>query len=92
MKKTIAAIALMASSTTVLALAPPPNGPMKTMCLKTYALQDGSKVAADCDDSDNNARLGRQIKENGCAANQIAIGTYDELNIPKCMPAGAVQL
>lgn len=92
MKKTIAAIALMASSTTVLAFAPPPTEPAKTVCIKAFSLQDGSKVGQDCDDSDNNMRLNRPIKASGCAAEQVAITTYDELNIPKCMPAGAVQL
>jgi hypothetical protein len=97
MKKTIAAVAIMASSTAALAFPgmPNPNQPppvLKTICLNVYPEQDKSKVASDCDDSDNNATLGKQLKQNGCAGGQIAIQTYDELNIPKCMPAGVVQL
>ena len=92
MKKTIAAVALMASANTVMALAPPPSNPAKTVCLNVYTVKDKSKVAADCDDSDNNARLSRKIQQSGCTSRQVAITTYDQLNIPKCMPAGAVQL
>ncbi len=92
MKKTITAFALMASATTVLAMPFPNPNPPKTMCLNVYSAQDKSKTAADCDDSDNNVTLKKQIRKNGCAKGQIAITTYDEINIGKCMPAGAVQL
>lgn len=97
MKKTIAAVAIMASSAAALAFPgmPDPNQPpppFKTLCLNVYPTKDKSKVASDCDDSDNNVRHEKKIKQNGCAAGQVAITTIDELNIPKCMPAGMVQL
>jgi hypothetical protein len=92
MKKTIAAVALMASATTSMAMPFPHNEPPKTMCLKVYSAPDKSKEASDCDDSDNNATLKLKLKANGCAAGQVVISTYDQLNIPKCMPAGAIQL
>ncbi len=92
MKKTIALVALMASATTVLAMPGPRTQPKVKMCIQLYSAQDKSLVAKNCDESDNNAKLNLKINDNGCAKDQAAISSTDKLNIPKCMPAGMIQL
>ncbi|MES2768723.1 MAG: hypothetical protein V4596_06205 [Bdellovibrionota bacterium] len=91
MKKTIAAIAILAS-TQAHALAPPgPTIPKQKVCLKSYKLDDKSVQVGSCDSSYNNQSENLPLKENGCAKNQVAL-TVDENTIQACLPAGAVQL
>jgi len=97
MKKTISAVALMASSTSAFALMAPPTQ-TKTICLDVYENEDGVKYAGTCDQAKNNQILGATILENGCAEDQIALtsrkyqgGSWD-ISIRACMPPNVVQL
>lgn len=95
MKKTIAALALTASSAAV--AMPMPASESKIICLKTYESNDGSLDAAGCDSSRNNKTLGLPILENGCAADQVALtsvkrGERFTIEIGSCLPPHAVQL
>lgn len=95
MKKTIAALALAASSAAI--ARPGPATEIKTICLKTSEATDGSAYAASCDSSANNKILRLPLLENGCAADQVALtsvkrGDRFSIEIYSCMPPGAVQL
>ena len=94
MKKTIAAIAMIASANAV-AFAPPglggPAPKVTKVCLSTHPLRDESIVAG-CDESANNIREERKILENGCAAQQVALTVLGDSPVNSCMPPGAVQL
>lgn len=77
MKKTIASLALLASTTSAFALigpggqaAPEP----KTYCLSLYESEDGAYVG-DCDNTQANVRAKRVINANGCADGQAAMQT-----------------
>lgn len=92
MKKTIAAIAVLAS-TNAYALRPPNmhEEERETVCLKTYKLDDKSIQTNSCDSTNNNKRQNLQILENGCAKGQVAVVVLKD-TIHSCMPPGAVQL
>ncbi len=95
MKKTIALMALLVASTNAMALraeSDVKSQPPKTMCFKINKLKDKSITAADCDDSDKNIAEKRKLSKNGCATGQVAIMINQEINVPKCLPAGVVQL
>ena len=92
MKKTIAAAALLVSSASALAIAPPPNGirpvqpPKRTICLQVVGhMRDGSKSVGTCDMIEENQRFDSQLMANGCARGQVAMRTTNfELDIPMC--------
>jgi hypothetical protein len=90
MKKTIAAIALLASSNAY-ALRPPPETDLKKACVKVHKMQDRSGIAG-CDETSNNERANLRLRDNGCAKGQVAISTYGELDIEACLPPGIAQL
>lgn len=94
MKKTIAALALLAASTQVSAMPRPPGGEqpifVKT-CVQLYKGQDKSLYGG-CDASRNNKHSSKKLLENGCLANQVAISFENESPIRACMPPGIVQL
>ncbi len=87
MKKSITAMALLASATSAHALVGPGTGPVPTpnvACVAVSYDADGSLHAADCDETRNNKRLGRKLLANGCAEDQARIVSYD-IEIPACM-------
>jgi hypothetical protein len=95
MKKTVAAIAILASTAAsqAMPLPPDPNAPKpKTICLNMYQNQDGSTSLGNCDVSRNNIILKARLGQNGCAAEQAAITTRNKIAIAACMPPGVVQL
>ena len=95
MKKTVAVIAILASTAAsqAMPLPPDPNAPKpKTICLNAYQQQDGSVSLGSCDASKNNVILKKQIAQNGCAEGQASITTRNKIAISACMPPGVVQL
>lgn len=102
MKKTIAAIALVASGTitasvaTALVRPPPPGTPVpkvQTVCLAmSGTANDGSVTLSSCDSANNNLRAKVQLLENGCAEGQAALRTRNKTAVSSCMPPGMVQL
>lgn len=98
MKKTITALAILASGSMALAIARPidPNAPrpkLRTICLKVVqTADDGSQSLSTCDSSPNNTRAQVQLQENGCAEGQASMKTYNKIVINACMPPGMVQL
>jgi hypothetical protein len=97
MKKTIASLAILASTSSAMALIGPdfggPRPELKSYCLKTYKESDYSK-SIDCDATQLNQRAveeGAQVKKNGCLKGQVALVTSVELPISKCMPPGVVE-
>ena len=95
MKKTVAAIAILASAAASQAMPPmpDPNAPKpKTVCLKMYQNQDGSTSLGSCDASRNNIISKARLGQNGCAAEQAAITTRNKIAISACLPPGVVQL
>jgi hypothetical protein len=104
MKKTIATVAILASTSLVQALAMPEpsrGGAKKAgtvepsphiICIRTSLAGDKSQMLGSCDETENNIKAKAKLQVNGCAAGQGAISTFANLNIPKCMPAGVVQL
>lgn len=98
MKKTIAAMALIASSN-ALAIAPPvmPGQPQPKvvkycLSLSEYETEAGKALYAGCDESSNNKYEKRQLLENGCAEGQVALSIQGGAKIRSCMPPGMVQL
>lgn len=93
MKKTIALLAIVASSNANALRAPFPNGEpsTKTVCLRTWHRTDGSAVGS-CDESYNNQSRKTDLKENGCGADQVALTVLSDTKIEACLPPGAVQL
>ncbi|RYZ91588.1 MAG: hypothetical protein EOP06_06650 [Proteobacteria bacterium] len=95
MKKTIAALALFASSNAMaMPQMPNPNAPkpvISNVCLSTYTHQDGA-VSGGCDETFNNQREKRPLLANGCAAEQVALSFVGESTINSCMPPGMAQL
>jgi len=97
MKKTIAALAMIAS-TNALAIAPPPPGESQpeptTVCFKvnTYKSESGKLMYAGCNETRNNIGLNRPILENGCAKGQVSLTVVGKSPISSCMPPGMVQL
>lgn len=95
MKKTIAAIALVASSSNALAIGRPGLGKeMKTVCFKVTAVKSGKNklMYAGCDQSENNQRAHLENLENGCPKGQVALTVEVDANIRSCLPPGVVQL
>ncbi len=95
-KKTIAAVAITASS--AFALTPPPTA-KKTICLDARETNQGTLIAGDCDQAKNNVILKKTILDNGCAAGQISLqarswGQPEKFNIEvhSCLPPNVVQL
>lgn len=80
MKKTIAALALTAASSPAFALMAPVKA-TKILCLDAYENAQGAQVAGTCDQSANNAELGRAILTNGCAEDQIALSARDRKSV-----------
>lgn len=93
MKKTIAAMALMASATSANALVPPgeflPEPPEpKKYCLSLYVDQNGNTEVSDCDMTEANKVYELELKENGCAEGQALMTVYDtDVKIPACPTA-----
>ncbi len=97
MKKTIATLAILASSTVAFSMPqmPDPNAPkpkLRTICLNSYTARDGSIDLSSCDSSANNRNDGEKLNDNGCADGQASIRTYSKIAISSCMPTGMVQL
>lgn len=95
--KTVAALALSASSSAFALIAPPQD--TKTICVSVYETADGVKYAGGCDEVRNNEAAGLPILENGCAANQIALTATRwsadlpyNIEIGSCLPPNVVQL
>lgn len=97
MKKTIATLALMASTTTSAFAMPMPRDPnepaptppvIRTICLNTYEkFKDGSLEVGSCDMVDVNERdENGKTKKNGCPKGQVAIKTAD-VEISACPTA-----
>lgn len=95
MKKTIAALAILASASTSQALMPEFDGleinkskqTERVICLsELYTENDGSKVLGACDESEANESYGAQLMANGCAEGQLAIQSV-ELKIESCPTA-----
>lgn len=95
MKKTIAAFALVASSS-ALALGPPSRQqpPKKTVCFKVSTVKSGkNKLSyAGCDHTNNNQRAHLENLENGCPAGQVSLTVDADADIHACMPPGLTQL
>lgn len=91
MKKTIAVMALLATASSAQALIGPDHRPVKKLCLRAYANQDGS-VSAGCNEVRNNEAKNRRLLQNGCAAGQIAVLTTRTVEIESCLPPGVAQL
>ena len=94
MKKTIAALALLAASTQVSAMPRPPGGEQPILvraCIELYKGQDKSLYGG-CDATHNNERSGKKLMENGCLRNQVSITFVNESPIRACLPPGMVQL
>ena len=96
-KKTITTFALTAASL-AFALTPPPVA-TKTMCLDTREDADGALRAGTCDQARNNETTGAKLLKNGCAEGQVSLvgvkyqGSQQyTINVPYCLPPGAVQL
>jgi hypothetical protein len=98
MKKSIAVLALSASSTSAFAFMMQPQQ-TKTYCLSVYEGADGAKFASSCDESKNNEILGKDLLENGCAEDQVALTARKhkgqkkfDIQISACLPPNVVQL
>lgn len=86
MKKTIASMALLVSTTSAFALIGPGGRDVpkpKTYCLSLYETEQNVAYVGDCDESDKNARYGLELKENGCADGQAALQSV-RVRIPSC--------
>lgn len=98
MKKTITALAIIASGSMALAISRPhnPNAPapkLRTICLKVVqTANDASQVLSSCDSTPNNKMAQVELLENGCAEGQASLKTYNKIAITACMPPGMVQL
>lgn len=95
MKKTIATIALLVSSSQAMALiGPGRDNKFTTICVKTRALEDGSKVATcDATEINQNAKKKKKLMQNDCPAGQISLTVEGEISpLDSCLPPGAVQL
>ena len=96
MKKTIASFALLAATAATSASAmplprdpnqPPPEQPeMRTICLETAKLPDGSVELGDCDMVNRNERNSGKVRKNGCPRGQVAI-TSSRVEIAACPTA-----
>ncbi|OQW46602.1 MAG: hypothetical protein A4S09_05325 [Proteobacteria bacterium SG_bin7] len=94
MKKTISAIALLATSNSM-AMPAPHTGPKPVyvkVCLATHVSQKDGSIWGGCDESRNNVVEKRQLLENGCAEGQVALTFKDKSPIQACFPPGMVQL
>ena len=96
MKKTIAALALGASSSSAFALMPPPIA-TKTICLAVAEDANGVQRATSCDASANNVTSGVPLLANGCAEDQVSLvalkfGNRYNINIASCLPPNVTQL
>ena len=94
MKKTIAAMAILAAATQTVAMPRPPGGEQPVFvkaCVSLYKAQDGGLIGG-CDESSNNKNSKKKILSSGCAAKQVAITFEDVSPIDACMPPGLVQL
>lgn len=96
MKKTVAALALSASSSAAFALSPMPQA-TKTICLDVFEDANGLQNSGNCDEARNNEIRGVRILENGCAEGQIALvarkfSNRFDIEIHPCLPPNVVQL
>ena len=94
MKKTIASIALLVSSTQAMALIGPGPAPKTTtICVQTSKAGDGSKYVS-CDATMlNQSGKAPKVKENGCPSGQLSltvVGT--SVGLDSCLPPGFAQL
>jgi hypothetical protein len=100
MKKSIAALALSASSASAFGLLfEPQNTEIKTICLGVYEDEQGVKYAGGCDEANNNGLLSKPLLSNGCAEGQIALTAKKwpnaerfDIEIASCLPPNVVQL
>jgi hypothetical protein len=95
-KKTIAAIAVTASSISSFALMPPPKA-TKNICLDVRQDAKGALYAGNCDQTRNNQTSGVELLANGCAVNQISLRATKyveqfDINVRSCLPPNVVQL
>ena len=93
-KKTIAALAITASS--AFALTAPPQE-TKVVCLTVHEDAKGVMYSGNCDESRNNKQEKLEILANGCAAEQISIRSTSfngkfNVQISSCLPPNVVQL
>lgn len=79
MKKTVAALAVLASATTAFALVRPGVGQpvqqpqQQTVCMSLHQDQDKSLYAGGCDMTARNKMSSVRLKSNGCAEGQVSI-------------------
>jgi hypothetical protein len=88
MKKTITAMAVLASAASAQALIGPrgsrtPTPAPNQFCLQVMTDDDGLQTLEDCDSTRDNARLRRPILANGCAEGQAAMTSFT-VEIPSC--------
>lgn len=96
MKRTIAAVALLASASTSQALIEPgvfgadetkSRQPERVICLSEYSPEaDGSRNVGACDESNANRVYGLEIMANGCAEGQLALRSVS-VQIESCPTA-----
>ncbi len=78
-KKTIASLAILASTTSAFALIGPGGQRLprpKTVCLSVHEGETGELYVGDCDLSEQNRRTRVRLQANGCARNQAALQSY----------------
>lgn len=104
MKKTISAVALLASSASYAKPLPADSVEFRTLCLPSYENAEGVLVAQVCDETKNNEdpKLNREVTASGCTADQIVVNdvryTYDGkvgewgVDIPNCPNPNISQL
>ncbi len=99
MKKTIAVLAMMASSNALAIVGPEvPNQPepqVSKVCFQISSFKiDGNKVlySASCDETRNNESDKRPILANGCAKNQVSMTFEGASPVESCHPPGFIQL
>ena len=86
MNKTIASLAILASTSSAFALIGPGGTPRpepRTYCLNLSQDEAGVSYVGDCDLKEINRRSKAEIKENGCAEGQAAMQTL-RVVVPAC--------
>ena len=62
------------------------------ICVSVYEDDKGNKYLGNCDETANNAELGKELGENGCAEDQAKMTFMGPSPIYACLPPGVVQL
>lgn len=85
MKKTIAAMAILASASSQALIGPgghPRPMPKNVVCVSLYK-DAGGYIAGNCDQTAKNEKYGAELKDNGCAKDQAAM-RITSVRIPMC--------